>query len=468
MTARPPPGRAVAPDRGGPAGRCPTSLLATYPELAAALRRGRAATLALVDDLDDGLLCAQPHPGFSPIGWHLGHVAFTEAQWVLGRLGGDDRLWKANYRRWAQDGCAKAERRAQPPRRRLLAYLAEVRDAVEGALAGLAPGGDEALLRDGFVLWFLAAHEHQHRETIAIVRQLIAEDALDPTPPVPAPGPVEERWTTFDRATTAMGTDDRLAYDNERSCHDAATGPFLLGRAPVTAGAWDAFRADGGYARPELWTDAGWAWRERCGVEAPRGWVGDADGRRARVGLRGERYPVANDEPVMGVSAHEADAYARWRGARLPTEAEWERAARSHVAAAQPVVAAPAASAGPAGLVPRVRAQPPAVRARPPSHVPPPALDLATDRPRPSPAGDLVDLLGIVWEWTATPFHPYPGFSPFPYRGYSAPYFDGAHRVLRGGCFATSATIARATFRNWYAPGVREVFAGVRLARDAR
>lgn len=400
--------------------------------LLAELDSGRAKTLRLIEGLGDDCLCAQPHAGFSPIGWHLGHVAFTEAQWVFGRLDGEERFWKENYRRWAQDGCDKKERRRQPTRSELLDTLAEVRGETRARLAAVDPRDSEPLVKDGYLLWFLAAHEHQHRETIALVLQLLRQEGRPPAPPAAPSIDAQEDWIPFAGGPVTLGTDARLAYDNERARHERSIAPFELAATPVTVGDWEAFRAADGYGHRELWSADGWAWRVRSDARAPSGWT-ELDGRLARPRLSGELAPLGHDEPVVGISAHEADAYAAWRGARLPTEAEWAYAAAETFSEASCVA-------------------------------------LTSDGPRPCrPAvGGAQDLLGNVWEWTSSPFAPFPDFSPFPYRGYSAPYFDGVHRVLRGGSFATDPHIARPGFRNWYQPWVRQVFAGVRLARDAR
>jgi gamma-glutamyl hercynylcysteine S-oxide synthase len=383
----------------------------------------RAATLAFVTELDEEALRAQPSPSFSPIGWHLGHIAFTEAHWILARCGGDASLSAPYAQSWAQDGRPKHERVEQPPRGELLAYLAEVRARVIDRLSALDVTSDDPLLRDGFVAWLVEAHEHQHRETMAIVRQLALERGL-PEPPEPATHPFETERVPIEGGLVELGTDERLAYDNERPAHTVHVHPFELDRTPACVAAWEDFRAGGGYTRAEHWSPDGWAWRERNDVCAPQGWTRDPNGRLARIRLSGGLTPLDPNEAVTGISFYEAEAFANFGGARLPTEAEWELAARV-LATAEPRVGL---SAGPAP----VRAP---------------------------------DLIGNVWEWTSTPFAAYPGFAAFPYRGYSEPYFDGVHRVLRGGSFATDPRIARVTFRNWYEPWRREIFAGVRCAR---
>jgi len=392
----------------------------TTDAIAERLEAARARTLERVEGLDDAALRAWPDEGFSPIGWHLGHIAFTEAQWILGQCGGRDDLHAPHHRAWAQDGCAKVERTRQPSREALLGYMARVREAVLEALPTLDPSSDDPLRADGFVGWFVEAHEHQHRETIAIVRQLALERGAPPPPPPALDG--EPRFARFEGGATTLGTASRLAYDNEREPNEVQVAPFALSKL-ATVAQWDAFRAGGGYADRRLWSDEGWAWREREAVTHPRGWTTDADGALARWRLDGRLHRLPPDEPVVGVSFYEAEAFARFFDARLPTEPEWVHAAQGDPGA---------------------------------------ALGRDADGPRPEADGER---RGHAWVWTSTPFAPYPGFAPFPYRGYSAPYFDGVHRVLRGGSFASDPAVARVTFRNWYQPWVRQIFSGVRLAR---
>ena len=406
-------------------------------DVLAHLDAARAKTLAFVRDLDDATLEAWPDPAFSPLCWHLGHLAFTEAHWILARCAGDPSLSKPYARRFAQDGCAKAERAEGFERGTLFAYLDAVRELVREAWPILAASGGARpdLVEDGYVGWFLCCHEHQHRETMAIVLGLVrsarSPGELD-APPLEDAGPAPR--VSVPGAQVRLGTAGRLAYDNERPPQEVELAPFALDGHPVTAASWARFMADGGYATRALWSDAGWAWKARAGVTAPRAW------RRAGAGWLRPRLggwaPIDGREPVHGVSWWEAEAYARWAsahtpGARLPTEAEWEHAARRFGGGE--------------------------------------ALALRSDGPAPvtRDAARATDLLGNVWEWTADWFEPRPGFSPYPYRGYSTPWFEATHKVMRGGSFATDPAIARPAFRNWYEPSTRQCYVGLRLAYDA-
>jgi len=398
------------------------------------LRATRAETLRFVEALPDEVLTAWPDPEFSPICWHLGHVAFTEAHWTLARCLGDLSLSAPFAARFAQDGCAKSERAKGHSRDALFGYLREVRAELEARWERLDP--EHALMKDDFLPWFLAMHEHQHRETMALVlgmarerdaRGLGLEDAFtelaDAAPLEALATDDDDRFFELSGGEVVLGTDSRLAYDNERPPMPVVLDAFAVATHPVTSGAWASFMLAGGYEERALWSEAGWAWRD--GVAAPRGWA-VAEGRVVRVRLDGIA-PVDPEEPVCGVSFFEATAFARWRGARLPSEGEWEHAAKT-LGAHDPV------------------------------------WSLRTTGPMPVREG-ATDLLGNVWEWTSSTFARRPGFVAFPYRGYSEPYFDGAHRVMRGGSFATHPAIARPSFRNWYVPETRQCFVGLRLAR---
>jgi iron(II)-dependent oxidoreductase len=242
---------------------------------------------------------------------------------------------------------------------------------------------------------------------------------------------------------------DGFAYDNERPRHRTDVRGFRIGRTPVTNGTWLTFVEGGGYERREWWSDEGWAWKEEYDITRPEGWTADLSHERRLDRLE----PLAADRPVIHVSWYEADAFARAHGARLPTEAEWEKAATWDPARG------------------RARRHPwgdetpePGVHAN---------LDGRGGGPRDatalpdgaSPYGCL-GLVGDVWEWTASPFLGYPGFVADPYLEYSEVFFGTRFRVLRGGSWATRAAVASGTFRNWDFPQRRQIFSGVRIARD--
>jgi iron(II)-dependent oxidoreductase len=201
----------------------------------------------------------------------------------------------------------------------------------------------------------------------------------------------------------------------------------------VTNGAYAEFVADGGYDDPRHWTEDAWAWRVEQDAQHPQFWIRDGDGWTRR--RYGRIEPLPDREPVQHVCWYEADAYARWRGARLPTEAEWEKAAQG---ARWPVERT--ARFGP---------------------------DEVGAHPEAASAAGCLDMLGGVWEWTASDFGGYPGFRSFPYREYSEVFFGPEYKVLRGGSWATDPIACSVTFRNWDFPIRRQIFAGFRCATDA-
>jgi iron(II)-dependent oxidoreductase len=242
------------------------------------------------------------------------------------------------------------------------------------------------------------------------------------------------------------GADEPFSLDNERPAHIVDVPTFRIGRVPVTNGEWRQFIDDGGYAQPRWWTERGWEHRAAAGLTAPQFW--SADGQtRTRFGVV-EDIPAA--EPVQHVSYFEAQAYAAWAGARLPTEREWEKAC-----AWDPQV-------GARRRYPWGAEQPTPTRA-----------NLGGEALRPAPVGAYPDgasaygaeqMLGDVWEWTSSELEPWPGFTPMIYQRYSEPFFRGDYRVLRGGSWAVESAIVRPSFRNWDHPYRRQIFSGVRLA----
>jgi gamma-glutamyl hercynylcysteine S-oxide synthase len=405
----------------------------------------RAHTRALVDGLDDALFRARTSDAWSPLGWHLGHIAFTEARFLLERAHGEDDLTRPHIRVFSQEESEKARRSETiPPAETIRAYV----DTVRARVLERLDDADPASIR------LVIGHECQHAEILAVVLQGLGppkRQAPWPGRETPGVAAAEEAWRSpvdLPGGHFVLGDeDDPWAYDNELPGATVQTAAFRMAQTPVTCGAWRRFMADGGYRSRALWGEAGWAWRESLGISRPASW--SEDGTQIRTPVR--RMPFDPRLPVHGISCHEAEAFARWAGGRLPTEAEWERAAAFGSGGARRRFPWGDAEPGPD----RCNAQ----------------LWYGGPAPVGAVSGEaatrgLHDLAGQVWEWTATPFAPRPGFAPGPYPGYSARYFDGEHRVLKGGSFASVGAILRCAFRNWYTKESRDLFAGMRLAWD--
>ncbi|HET6506585.1 MAG TPA: SUMF1/EgtB/PvdO family nonheme iron enzyme [Baekduia sp.] len=350
-------------------------------DLAAARRR----TLDLVAHLDRADVERQIAPIMSPLVWDLGHIAAYEDLWLVHRHAGLDLLrpdLAALYDAFETPRAVRGDLEILGLDE-AVAYMAEVRARTLAALDRVGP--------DPVIHEMVLRHELQHTETM---RQAMSIAGLlppgEPRLPSFGPGPAADEWLDVPAGTFGLGAPDgRFSYDNERPRHAVDLPAFSIARRPVTNGTWMRFVEGGGYERREWWSDEGWAWKEEYDIT-----------HHASVEAGDE------DAPACHVSWFEAEALARWVGARLPTEPEWEK------------------------------------------------------------ARERLDGVGLVWEWTASEFGGYPGFVAHPYREYSEVFFDSEYRVLRGGSWATHPRVATTTFRNWDLPQRRQLFAGVRLARD--
>ncbi|MGB0563339.1 MAG: SUMF1/EgtB/PvdO family nonheme iron enzyme [Spirulinaceae cyanobacterium] len=390
------------------------------------LQECRSQTLQLFADMDAATFCQQVHPDFSPVGWHLGHIAFTEALWILEHCAGQQKVIPAQYRRlFAADGLPKAERQHLPDRAGVLDYLATVRSRVLAYLA-TAPLAEQARL------WcWLLQHESQHNETISFLLQLQrGQPSRSQTWDLPEP---EHGMITIPVGSFWRGSDRLEAQDNERPAQVVDVQEFAIDRYPVTRAQYQEFIAAGGYKVADYWSAAGWDWRQQHQITQP---------------LYGQNLESHPHHPVYGVSHYEASAYATWAGKRLPTELEWEKAACWKAAAGESFPY-PWGDEPPSSRHCNYRHQ---IGYTTPVNAYPQGQ---------SPSG-CWDLLGNVWEWTASIFASYDGFQAYPYRGYSAVYFDQQHYVMRGGSWATRPWGLRGSFRNWYHPWVREIFVGFR------
>ncbi|MGA9343797.1 MAG: ergothioneine biosynthesis protein EgtB [Nocardioidaceae bacterium] len=424
---------------------------------AASLTRARERSRMLTDAVDDDDLVKQHSRLMSPLVWDLAHVGNQEELWLVRDVGGRDPVRSDIDELYDAFKHPRADRPALP----LLgpsearSYVGEVRDKVLDVLDSVDLTGHEArpLLRDGFAFGMVAQHEQQHDETMLATHQLRTG-----APVLEAPEPPRGRAVGPDEVLVpggpfTMGTStEPWALDNERPAHVVDVPAYVIDTAPVSNLDYLGFIEAGGYDDPRWWSIAGWDHRQRAGLVAPRFWQRDGDGWvRTRFGVV---EPVPAREPVLHVSFYEAEAYAAWRGRRLPTEAEWEKAARYDPASG------------------RSRRYPWGDDDPGPQHA-----NLGQRHLRPAEIGAYPDgasplgvhqLIGDVWEWTSSEFRGYTGFRAFPYAEYSEVFFGDGYPVLRGGSFGTDLVACRGTFRNWDLPARRQIFAGLRCARDAR
>lgn len=424
-------------------------------KVAAELAAARDRTALLTSAVDDDDLARQHSPLMSPLVWDLAHIANQEELWLLREVGGRDPMHPEIDPLYDAFEHPRSERPSLPilPPPEARAYAHEVRGRVMDLVEKARFSGTR-LTDAGFAFGMIAQHESQHDETMLVTHQLRkGAPALTAPPPPPAPAdaaglPAE---VFVPGGPFTMGTSaEPWALDNERPAHSVDVPGFWLDTTPVTCGQYAEFIADGGYDDPRWWTPAGWEHRQAAGLTAPLFWQRDGGWTRTAFGVR---RPVAPDEPVLHVSWYEADAYARWAGRRLPTEAEWEKAARHDPASGR----SRRFPWGDADPVPEV-------------------ANLGQRHLAPAPAGSYPagaapcgarQLIGDVWEWTSSDFAPYPGFEAWPYREYSDVFFGPEYKVLRGGAFSVSPVACRGTFRNWDYPVRRQIFAGFRTARSA-
>ena len=393
------------------------SILFRRQSIAAALKQTRQSTLDLLAQVDESLFFQQAHPNFSPIGWHFGHIAFTEAYWILEHLGSLPPSFPQYQRLFAADGLPKQERQNLPSISTIEEYLRGIRIKTLDYLETAPIEQQERLWR------WLIQHESQHGETISIILQLHQQhdrtSASIAKPEENFTGNSVGSMVRVEAGEFIMGSDAIAALDNERPAHQLHLDTYWIDRHPVTCEQYSQFMAAGGYRKRKYWSEAGWQWLQQNPVSQPLYWSDSADWL---------------DHPVYGISYYEAEAYANFVGKRLPTEAEWSKAA-----------------AGSSLNCNHRRAI---------GHTTP--VNTYSNH---SYYG-CQDMLGNVWEWTASWFTGYPGFTYYPYPGYSQAYFDRQHRVLRGGSWATYSATLRTSFRNWYHPEVRQIFAGFRCAKD--
>lgn len=420
--------------------------------LASWLKDARQKTLELVQDLNDEQMYGPHLSIINPLIWEIGHVAWFYEKWVLRHVlkrkplrEDADALWDsiaiAHDTRWDLP---------LPSRQGTLDYMSAVLNSILEVLENEKPSEQLA-----YFIQYSVYHEDMHTEAFTYTRQTLGY----PPPQFSDVSENEYRKSLniqghvsgdveFTGGDFLLGADPEqpFVFDNEKWAHLVVLEPFAMSSIPVTESQFLNFVEDGGYKRSEFWSPEGWKWREAAAATHPVYWRKESNGTWMRRHFD-QWLPLNADYPVIHVNYYEAEAYCKWAGRRLPTEAEWEFAASQSSAEA------------------RKRLYPWGNEPPSPERVNMDWQAMGCVSVHALPAGDsssgLRQMLGNVWEWTSSRFLPYPGFVPDPYKEYSEPWF-GTRRVLRGGAWATRSRMLRNTWRNYFTPDRRDVFAGFR------
>jgi iron(II)-dependent oxidoreductase len=426
-------------------------------ELIAWVADARQRTMELVADLDDDQLMGPQMAIVNPLLWEIGHVAWFQEKWVLRHAAHKEPVDARADALYDSAAIAHDTRWDLPlfNRRETLRYMERVRDGVIEHLLGTKPSSD-----DVYFTLLSVFHEDMHTEAFTYTRQTHAYSAprlgVQDSPPKPTTTPSNQHQMKSDvhvsGGTFELGAprEEPFVFDNEKWAHPVEIRPFAIAQAPVTQEEFAAFVDDGGYTEERFWCQPGWRWQSDAGARHPAYWDRQSPGRWLRRDF--DRWvPLEPRRPVLHVNWFEADAYCRWAGRRLPTEAEWEAAA--------------AGAAANGRFASRKRRFPWGDDGPTPNYA---NLDWSAmgcldvgELSQGDSAFGCRQMIGNVWEWTTDDFLPYPGFVADPYREYSAPWF-GNHKVLRGGCWATRSRLIRNTWRNFYKPERRDVWAGFR------
>ncbi|GJM05062.1 MAG: hypothetical protein DHS20C09_10530 [marine bacterium B5-7] len=382
-------------------------------ELIASFRLLQNEALDIVSAIPEAHYHKQFHPDLSPIGWHLGHCIFTESYWIKEQLLEKKILGDSLKSLYVPELSVKQSRAAAlPDKKNMLAWAKETQvenySFLELATAQLS---SHELLKNNYLIHFLIQHYSQHIETMMMVLTTIqlqhGHTAFTPSTVLESSQQQKDFITIGSNAYNIGNIENNVPYDNEHPVHDIELDSCNIARCPVSNGEYLSFMNSGAYSTKEVWTDTGWEWNINNKLAHPYHWRKNNSGIWYGIDHQGP-FSLKEQEAVYGLNQFEAEAYVKWAGGRLPHEYEWEAAAKYHQ----------------------------------------------------------LQQTGFVWEWCNNNFHPYEGFSPYPYTTYSVPYFDGQHYVLKGGSRYTKAHIKRASFRNYYHADKRHIFAGCRLVYD--
>lgn len=367
---------------------------------------------SLVAQLNDHDYRAQFHPDLSPLGWHLGHCVYIENYWLREYLGDDDTLTRGLDRLYVPELSPKPERGGKLPElSEMIATAKQQQDNNTLLLLEMTPPySSHDMFDDEYLQYFIIQHYAQHYETMQMILQQRAmlQTPVNYTPDKPlVPGSAMVALQHIDSGRYDIGGIPPLAYDNELQQHAIHLDNYSIAERPVNNAEYLGFIESGGYRDPQYWDPIGWDWLQNTETDYPEHWRMNDNDEWYGIDTQGA-YDLQPDEPAYGINFYEATAYTRWAGARLPREEEWEVALRLHK----------------------------------------------------------LQQTGQVWEWCNNTFYPYDGFEAFPYDGYSKPWFDEQHYVLRGASKHTRPEIRRPSFRNFFNADKRHQFAGLRLAYD--
>jgi iron(II)-dependent oxidoreductase len=414
-------------------------------DLISMLTDARERTLALVSDLSEEQLTVPCMDVINPPVWEIGHIAWFQERWALRHLRGASPLRPDGDSFWDSAAVAHDARwqLPLPSREETMRYMQQVHDRVLECLHR-----EEADQQTAYFSWLALMHEDMHAEALTYTRQTLAYPAprfSGEQSAAPAGEDIADEDVFVPGGRYYLGAEPGalFVFDNEKWAHAHDVAPFAISRAAVTNGQFAAFVDDGGYHDQEFWSEAGWQWRQQAKAFGPVYWV--AASNRWTVRHFDQDVPLTADLPVVHVNWYEADAYCRWAKRRLPTEAEWELAANG---------------------VERKRRFPWGNDLPTPERAHLDARSAGCIAAGALPGGESVfgcrQMIGNVWEWTATDFMPYPGFTVDPYKEYSEPWFGSERKVLRGGSWATPSRLIRNTWRNYFTKERRDIFAGFR------
>ena len=442
------------------------------------MTESRAETLKLFDLAREADLHESPGFGFRPIIWHLAHIGVFESYWLLQKMKGENAPDEKYERIFDPIKTPRESSVNLPSRKEMENFLTRVRDGVRRYLDNVEFNENDPMLRDAYVFHLVLQHEYQHQETLCYLFQMLSPEKKTNLLSQDSRFKVQDSKSAIRNPQSAIEEGDFqmgcvwkniFAYDNEFPAQKVCVPDFKIDSCLTANKEFLSFVEEDGYERKEFWSEEGWAWREKENWQHPLYW-NKKDEMWFEKTMFAEKTLCAN-HPVVGVSWYEAEAYAKFMRKRLPTEAEWEKAASWK--SVPPAPTGESALSVPPALACGSASQQKNLFAwgnEPPSNE---ICNYNISNFDTTPVGSFspnangcFDMTGNVWEWTNDSFAGFDGFQNFPYSEYSEEWFDGDHRVLKGGSWATRAPILRISFRNFFRRHFRIAFAGIRLAED--